>query len=75
MHYRPFADTGLFVSELALGTMTFGGKGFWETIGKLGSSEVERIVGASLDAGVNLIDTAGVPLKPAPGIWTLDPLI
>ena len=60
MHYRPFADTGLFVSELALGTMTFGGKGFWETIGKLGSSEVERIVGASLDAGVNLIDTADV---------------
>ncbi len=60
MHYRSFADTGLHVSELALGTMTFGGKGFWQAIGTLGTSEVERIVGASLDAGVNLIDTADV---------------
>jgi len=27
MRYRPFARTGLYVSELCLGTMTFGGKG------------------------------------------------
>jgi aryl-alcohol dehydrogenase-like predicted oxidoreductase len=60
MHYRPFAHTGLFVSEVCLGAMTFGGKGFWEVVGKLGASEVERFVGTAFDAGVNLIDTADV---------------
>src|SRR5664280_1232824 len=59
MQYRLLGRTGLYVSELCLGTMTFGGKGrFWEVIGKLGASEAEGLVGASLDAGVNFIDTA-----------------
>jgi aryl-alcohol dehydrogenase-like predicted oxidoreductase len=40
--------------------MTFGGKGFWERIGSLGSKEVEGILGSSFDAGVNFIDTADV---------------
>jgi aryl-alcohol dehydrogenase-like predicted oxidoreductase len=40
--------------------MTFGGKGFWETIGKMTAAEVERFVGTALDAGVNFIDTANV---------------
>jgi aryl-alcohol dehydrogenase-like predicted oxidoreductase len=40
--------------------MTFGGKGFWEAIGKLGATEVERLVAMSLDGGVNFIDTANV---------------
>jgi aryl-alcohol dehydrogenase-like predicted oxidoreductase len=48
------------VSELCLGTMTFGGKGFWEVVGKLGQSEAEALVGVALDAGVNFIDTADV---------------
>ena len=52
MKYRPFAKTGLYVSEICLGTMTFGGKGFWEVVGKLGTHEAENLVGASLDAGV-----------------------
>lgn len=60
MRYRPFGKTGLYVSELCLGTMTFGGKGFWEVIGKLGASEAEALIGASLDAGVNFFDTADV---------------
>jgi len=60
MRYRPFARTGLYVSEICLGTMTFGGKGFWEVVGKLGTHEAENLVGASLDAGVNFIDTADV---------------
>jgi aryl-alcohol dehydrogenase-like predicted oxidoreductase len=60
MRYRKFARTGLYVSEICLGTMTFGGKGFWEVVGKLGSGEAEALVGASLDAGVNFIDTADV---------------
>ena len=60
MRYHPLGRTGLFVSELCLGAMTFGGKGFWEAIGKLGSKEVESLVGTALDAGVNFIDTADV---------------
>jgi aryl-alcohol dehydrogenase-like predicted oxidoreductase len=58
MHYRMLGRTGLYVSELCLGTMTFGGKGFWESIGKLTVSQAEAIVGKSLDSGVNFIDTA-----------------
>lgn len=60
MRYRSLGKTGLYVSELCLGTMTFGGKGFWEVVGKLGTSEVEGLVGGALDAGVNFIDTADV---------------
>jgi Predicted oxidoreductases (related to aryl-alcohol dehydrogenases) len=60
MHYRMLGKTGLYVSELCLGTMTFGGKSFWEAIGRLSAPEVESLVGSSLDAGVNFIDTANV---------------
>lgn len=60
MRYRPLGKTGLYVSELCLGTMTFGGKGYWEAIGKLTASEAEAIIGTALDAGVNFIDTADV---------------
>ena len=58
MRYRLLGNTGVYVSELCLGTMTFGGKGFWEPIGKLTASEAEKLIGRSLDAGVNFIDTA-----------------
>jgi aryl-alcohol dehydrogenase-like predicted oxidoreductase len=60
MRYRPLGNTGTYVSELCLGTMTFGGRGFWQAIGKLELAEVEGLVGASLDAGVNFLDTADV---------------
>jgi len=60
MRYNLLGRTGLYVSELCLGTMTFGGKGFWEVIGKLGQKQVEAIVGTSLDGGVNFVDTADV---------------
>jgi aryl-alcohol dehydrogenase-like predicted oxidoreductase len=60
MRYRPLGTTGLYVSEICLGTMTFGGKGFWEAIGKLPGPEVDALVGTSLDSGVNFIDTANV---------------
>ena len=55
MRYRLFGKTGLYVSEPCLGTMTFGGKGFWEAIGKLGASEAEALIGTALDTGVNFI--------------------
>ena len=60
MRYNPLGQTGLYVSELCLGAMTFGGGGIWQAIGKLGSKEVEELVGTALDAGVNFIDTADV---------------
>lgn len=61
MKHRLLADTGVFVSELCLGTMTFGGRGqMWEVIGGLDQPLVEQIVGRALDAGVNFVDTADV---------------
>lgn len=58
MRYKLLGQTGLFVSELSLGTMTFGGKGWWEVMGRLGQAEVESLIKLAFDAGVNLIDTA-----------------
>jgi aryl-alcohol dehydrogenase-like predicted oxidoreductase len=58
MKYNELGKTGVLVSELCLGTMTFGGKGYWEAIGKLPLEEVNQIMKASLDSGINFIDTA-----------------
>ena len=61
MKFRQLADTGVFVSELCLGAMTFGGKGQqWQVIAGLDQTEVDGIVHAALDHGVNFIDTANV---------------
>ncbi|WP_029352461.1 aldo/keto reductase [Bosea sp. 117] len=60
MRYKTLGNTGLLVSEICLGTMTFGGKGFWTAIGTLDQSVADDIVARSLDAGVNFIDTADV---------------
>jgi aryl-alcohol dehydrogenase-like predicted oxidoreductase len=61
MRNRPLGRTGLFVSELCLGTMTFGGgAGIWGQIGALQQADAERLVGQALDAGINFIDTADV---------------
>ncbi len=61
MRYNKLGRTGLFVSELCLGTMTFGGNsGMWSQIGGLPQEDAERLVGKSLDAGINFIDTADV---------------
>ena len=61
MRLAPLGRTGLFVSQLCLGTMTFGGSdGMWGKIGTLQQSDAERLVGQALDAGINFIDTADV---------------
>ncbi|MFT4171872.1 MAG: aldo/keto reductase [Rhodocyclaceae bacterium] len=61
MRYRKFGNTGLFVSELCLGTMTFGGEGgMWAQIGQLEQGEVNKLVERSLEAGINFIDTADI---------------
>ena len=61
MRTNKFGRTGLFVSELCLGTMTFGGgEGMWRHIGALDQAESERLIGRALDTGINFIDTADV---------------
>ncbi|WP_304190400.1 aldo/keto reductase [Phenylobacterium aquaticum] len=63
MKYNQLGRTGLFVSEICLGAMTFGGDsdaGIWKAIGALGQDEVDAIVGKALAAGVNFFDTADV---------------
>ena len=60
MRYNRLGSTGLFVSELCLGTMTFGGTGFFEYMGGLKQDEADPLVKAAIDAGVNFIDTANV---------------
>jgi aryl-alcohol dehydrogenase-like predicted oxidoreductase len=61
MYQKKLGNTGLFVSELCLGTMTFGGgTGMWRQIGALDQAEAGRLVGRALEAGINFIDTADV---------------
>jgi aryl-alcohol dehydrogenase-like predicted oxidoreductase len=62
MKYNQLGRTGLFVSEICLGAMTFGGEdsGIWKAIGALGQGEVDAIVGKSIAGGVNFFDTADV---------------
>jgi aryl-alcohol dehydrogenase-like predicted oxidoreductase len=60
MEYRVLGRTGLNVSSICLGTMTWGGTGFWEVIGKLDVSGAEAQLRLALDAGVNFIDTANI---------------
>ncbi|MET3899527.1 aryl-alcohol dehydrogenase-like predicted oxidoreductase [Devosia sp. UYZn731] len=61
MRMRKFGNSGLFVSELSFGAMTFGGtEGLWGQVGKLGQDEADILVKAALDAGINLFDTANI---------------
>ena len=61
MRYNLLGQTGLYVSELCLGTMTFGGgTGFWQAIGSLQIDDVCTLVKKSFDAGINFFDTANV---------------
>lgn len=61
MQYHQLGNTGVFVSRLCLGAMTFGGSGsIFAVIGGLPQPDVDRLVGNSLDGGINFIDTANV---------------
>jgi aryl-alcohol dehydrogenase-like predicted oxidoreductase len=60
MRYNKLGRTGLYVSELCLGTMTFGGQGMWTAIGELDQSDSDALVKTAIDAGINFIDTANV---------------
>jgi aryl-alcohol dehydrogenase-like predicted oxidoreductase len=60
MKYNQLGNTGLFVSEICLGTMTFGGTGRFKFVGEVSQKESTGIVSKSLEAGVNFLDTADV---------------
>jgi aryl-alcohol dehydrogenase-like predicted oxidoreductase len=59
MRYKTLGNTGLLVSEICLGAMTFGsGEGMWSHVAGLGQEDADRIVARAFDGGVNFIDTA-----------------
>ena len=60
MKMRFMGNTGIKVSEICFGTMTFGGKGFWTIIGSLKLKEATTLVNQALQGGVNFFDTADV---------------
>ena len=60
MDYRPLGRSGLKVSVLTLGTMTFGGKGVFAKVGSTDVAGARRMVDLCVDAGVNTVDTADV---------------
>jgi len=61
MQYKTLGDTGLLVSTLCFGTMTFhGGTGFWKAVGTVDQAGADTLVKACVDGGINFFDTADV---------------
>jgi aryl-alcohol dehydrogenase-like predicted oxidoreductase len=63
MRYRQLGRTGLYVSEICLGTMTFGTGGngqFWDAVAKVDQAHADEMVRTAIAAGVNVFDTADV---------------
>ncbi len=60
MKTRFLGNSGVRVSELCFGAMTFGGKGYWTGIGQVQQKEADDIVAMAIDGGVNFFDTADV---------------
>ncbi len=60
MKYNFLGNTGLAVSEICFGAMTFGGSGYWEAIGKVQQQGVNDLIKTVVDSGINFIDTANV---------------
>jgi aryl-alcohol dehydrogenase-like predicted oxidoreductase len=61
MEYKTLGNTGLLVSTLCLGTMTFhGGAGFWQKVGTVDQAGADELIKSSIDAGINFFDTADV---------------
>ncbi len=60
MKYNLLGHTGLKVSELCMGTMTFGGKGRFQVIGNLTQGPIDNLMKKAVDGGINFIDTANV---------------
>jgi aryl-alcohol dehydrogenase-like predicted oxidoreductase len=60
MKMRFLGKSGLKVSELCFGTMTFGGRGYWTIVGQVDQKLADILVNTALEAGVNFFDTADV---------------
>ena len=60
MEYRQLGRSGLRISGLTLGTMTFGGRGQFRSVGETDVEGARRQIDMAIDVGVNLIDTADV---------------
>lgn len=60
MNYKILGNTGLKVSTLCLGTMNYGGKGFFGYMGNLEQKEVDQQIKTVTEAGINFIDTANI---------------
>jgi aryl-alcohol dehydrogenase-like predicted oxidoreductase len=60
MKTRFLGNTGVRVSELCFGAMTFGGKGFWKNIGQVEQKEANELVNTAIEGGINFFDTADV---------------
>ena len=62
MKYNLLGNTGIYVSEICFGTMTFGGSngGIWTNIGNVQQQEVNSLMKTVVDAGINYIDTANI---------------
>lgn len=60
MKYHLLGNTGVYISEICFGTMTFGSSGYWKAMGELGQKEATELVKIAVEGGVNFIDTANV---------------
>ena len=60
MQYRTLGNSGLKISRLTVGTMTFGGEGFMSKLGNTGVKDARKLIDMSIDHGVNLFDTANM---------------
>jgi aryl-alcohol dehydrogenase-like predicted oxidoreductase len=60
MKYNLLSDTGVFVSELCFGAMSFGGTGMWKNVGQTQQEEANELVSKAMDGGINFFDTANV---------------
>ncbi len=60
MKTRFLGNTGVRVSELCFGAMTFGGRGYWTVVGQVQQKEANELINIAIDGGINFFDTADV---------------
>lgn len=60
MNTRFLGNTGVRVSELCFGAMTFGGKGYWTGVGQVQQKEADELISIAINGGINFFDTADV---------------
>lgn len=60
MKMRFLGNSGIKVSEICFGAMTFGGRGFWKVIGEVEQNDANELVNLALEGGINFFDTADV---------------